>query len=251
MLTMLEICVDCVESARAAELGGADRIELCAALPEGGTTPSLGIIERVREVFSSRLMVIIRPRGHDFLFDDDEMAIMRSDILHSRNAGADGVVIGCLCADGTVDREGCAQLLDAAEGMDVTFHRAIDMTRDPIEALDDIMSLGIRRILTSGAAVSAEIGTKLIRQMVLRAGSDAAIMPGGGLGSENLAAILHATAATEAHLSARHDIASGMIHRNPNVFMGNFTRGMEYDRRVTCADEVRRCAEILRDQSNR
>lgn len=248
---MLEICVDCVESTRAARLGGADRVELCAALPEGGTTPSLGMIERVREAFTGRLMVIIRPRGHDFLFDADEMAMMRSDIVHSRNAGADGVVIGCLCADATVDREACARLLDAAEGMDVTFHRAIDMTRDPIEALEDIMALGIRRILTSGAAASAELGAETIRRMMLRAGSDAVIMPGGGLGSGNLAAILQATGASEAHLSARHDIASGMIHRNPEVFMGNFTRGMEYDRRVTCADEVRRCAQILRDFLNR
>jgi copper homeostasis protein len=247
---MLEICVDCVESALAAGSGGADRIELCAALPEGGTTPSLGMIERVREAFSGRLMVIIRPRGHDFLFDADELAVMRSDILHSHRAGADGVVIGCLRADGTVDRETCARLLDAADGMDVTFHRAIDMTRDPIEALDDVMSFGIRRILTSGAAATAGEGKEMIRRMVLRAGSDAVIMPGGGLGSGNLAAILHATGASEAHLSARRDVAGKMTHRNPDVFMGNFTRGIEYDRRVTCADEVRRCAEILRDLRN-
>lgn len=248
---MLEICVDCVESARAAESGGADRVELCAALPEGGTTPSLGMIERVREAFTGRLMVIIRPRGHDFLFDADEMLAMRADILHCRNAGADGVVIGCLRADGTVDREACARLLEAAGGMDVTFHRAIDMTRDPIEALEVIMSLGIRRILTSGAAASAADGTGLIRRMVLRAGSEAAIMPGGGLGSGNLAAILQATGASEAHLSARRETASAMTHRNPNVFMGNFTRGIEYRRRLTCPDEVRRCAEILRDSRNR
>ncbi len=248
---MLEICVDCVESARAAGSGGADRIELCAALPEGGTTPSLGMIERVREAFSGRLMVIIRPRGHDFLFDPDELAAMRSDILHSRNAGADGVVIGCLRADGTVDCEACARLLDAADGMDVTFHRAIDMTRDPIEALEDVMSLGIRRILTSGAAASAAEGIEMILRMVLRAGSDAVIMPGGGLGSGNLAAILQSTGASEAHLSARCDVASKMTHRNPDVYMGSFTRGIEYDRRVTCADEVRLCAEILRDSRNR
>lgn len=248
---MLEICVDCLESARAAGLGGADRIELCAALPEGGTTPSLGMIERVREAFSGRLMVIIRPRGHDFLFDADELRAMRSDILHSRNAGADGVVIGCLRTDGTVDREACARLLEAAEGMDVTFHRAIDMTRDPIEALEDVMSLGIRRILTSGTAASAPDGAAVIRRMVLRAAGDAVIMPGGGLSSGNLADILQATGASEAHLSARRDADSGMTFRNPEVFMGNFTRGIEYQRRVACADEVRRCAEILRRSQNR
>lgn len=170
---------------------------------------------------------------------------MRADIRHSRMAGADGVVIGCLCADGTVDRTACAALLEAAEGMDVTFHRAIDMTRDPIEALEAVMSLGIRRILTSGAAVSAADGTGVIRRMVLRAGGDAVIMPGGGLNAGNLAEVLHATGAAEVHLSARRDTASGMIHRNPEVFMGNHTRGIEYQRRVTCADEVRRCVEIL------
>ncbi len=248
---MLEICVDCVESVRAAGWGGADRVELCSALPEGGTTPSAGMIETVREAFAGRLMVIIRPRGHDFLFDADELLAMRSDILHSRNAGADGVVIGCLRADGTVDRESCARLLEAAEGMDVTFHRAIDMTRDPIEALEDVMSLGIRRILTSGAAVSAAAGVGVIRRMVLRAGADAVIMPGGGLHAGNVTAVIHTTGATEIHLSARRDAASGMLHRNPEVFMGSFTRGIEYQRRVTCADEVRRCAEILGRSQNR
>lgn len=247
---MLEICVDSVESARAAMTGGAERIELCAALPEGGTTSSLGMIERVREAFSGRLMLIIRPRGHDFLYDADEVAAMRSDILHSRNAGVEGVVIGCLRADGTVDREACERLVDVADGMDVTFHRAIDMTRDPIEALEDVMSLGIRRILTSGAAATAGEGMEVIRRMVLRAGNNARIMPGGGISSGNLAAILRATGASEVHLSARRDIASKMIHHNSDVYMGNFTRGIEYERRITCADEVRRCVEILRDSRN-
>ena len=244
-LAMVEICVDCVDSALAASQGGAGRVELCAALPEGGTTPSLGMIERVRENFTGRLMVIIRPRGHDFLFDANELLAMRSDITHCRKAGADGVVIGCLRTDGTVDRTACSRLLEMADGMDVTFHRAIDMSRDPLEALEDVMSLGIRRILTSGAAASAADGIELIRRMVLRAGNEAVIMPGGGLHSGNIDAVLNATGATEVHLSARRDIESGMTHRNPEVFMGTYTRGIEYQRRVTGADEVRRCVEIL------
>lgn len=241
---MLEICVDGLESARAAARGGAGRVELCAGLPEGGTTPSLGMVEAVREGFGGRLMVIIRPRGHDFLYDADEMRLMASDISHCRRAGADGVVIGCLRADGRVDREACARLLEAAEGMDVTFHRAIDMTVDPLEALEDVLALGIRRVLSSGAAVSAPAGVEMLRRMVLRAGGDAVVMPGGGLHAGNLGEVLRVSGAREAHLSARHDVASRMNHRNDEVFMGSFTRGSEYVRRVASEEEVRRCVAV-------
>ena len=142
---MLEICIDGMASARAALAGGADRVELCANLPEGGTTPSAGMIRAVRSAFPGGLMVIIRPRGYDFLYSEDELEVMLHDVCVARELGADGVVIGCLTAEGCVDAARCQRLLDAAGSMDVTFHRAFDMTRDLGEALEDILALEIGR----------------------------------------------------------------------------------------------------------
>jgi copper homeostasis protein len=243
---VLEICIDGVASARAAAAGGADRVELCAALPEGGTTPSAGMIRAVRELFPGKLMVIIRPRGHDFLYDDDEIGVMCEDIRVCHRLGVDGVVIGCLAADGRVDRDACGRLLDCAGSLDVTFHRALDMARDPQEALDEVMAMGIRRVLSSGAAADVVAGMPVLRSLIERAGDRCVVMPGGGVTPENLAGILDSTGAREVHLSARQPLASAMLFRNPDCFMGAFTRADEYTRRVTAAADVRRCAEILR-----
>jgi copper homeostasis protein len=149
---MLEICIDSVASARAAAAGGAGRVELCTGLPEGGLTPSAGLLRAVRAVFPGKLMVLIRPRGGDFLYSDEETDLMQQDIETARSLGADGIAIGCLNPDGTVDKTRCRSLLEAATPLDVTFHRAFDMTRDLAEALDDILSMRIRRILTRAAA---------------------------------------------------------------------------------------------------
>jgi copper homeostasis protein len=242
---MLEICIDSVASARAAAEGGADRVELCAALPEGGTTPSAGMIEQVREVFPGKLMVIIRPRGYDFLFDADEHVVMRRDVRIARAAGADGIVIGCLRANGTVDEENCRALIDAASGLDVTFHRAFDMSRDLHEALRTLHDLGIRRVLSSGGQADVPAGAAILRDLLTNAPTDMVIMPGGGITPENLAAVLEATKAREVHLSAREGVTSGMLHRNPGCHMGDFTRGDEYTWRVASAASIRRCREIL------
>src|SRR5690349_13848288 len=140
---VLEICADCLGSAQAAAAGGADRLELCANLPEGGTTPSAGLIRVVRTVFPGRLMILIRPRGYDFLYSEPEMDAMLHDIHAARTLGADGVVIGCLTPEGWVDKVRCRRLIGAAEGLDITFHRAFDMTQDLFQALEDVMELGI------------------------------------------------------------------------------------------------------------
>lgn len=242
---MLEICIDGVASARAAAAGGADRVELCANLPEGGTTPSAGMIREVRAVFSGGLMVIIRPRGYDFLYSEDEMAVMLHDIRVSRELGADGVVIGCLSADGSVDRERCSRLLDAARGMDVTFHRAFDMTRDLEEALDDVAKLGIRRVLTSGGAADVPGGLARIAKLVQRAAGRVSIMPGGGVTESNVGEIVRATGVREIHLSARAEVQSGMKFRNEHCGMGTFSTGREYQWREASAVKVRVAKEAL------
>ena len=242
---MLEICIDSVASARAAADGGADRVELCAGLPEGGTTPSAGMIRSVRAVFPGRVMVIIRPRGYDFLYSDDEIGVMSDDIRVARDLGADGVVIGCLNADGNVDTTRCALLMKAAGPLDITFHRAFDMARDLPAAMEAILALGIKRILSSGGRASVPEGANMLAELIRRANGRAIIMPGGGITPDNLADVLRVTGAREIHLSARHDVPSGMIHRNPGCSMGTFTRGDEYTRREASAAMVRRCKETM------
>lgn len=236
---MLEICIDCVASAKAAAIGGADRVELCANLPEGGTTPSAGMIRAVRSAFSGGLMVIIRPRGYDFLYSDDEMEVMLEDIRVARNLGADGVVIGCLRADGSVDRECCHRLLDVAGSMDVTFHRAFDMTRDLSEALEDIIGLGIRRVLSSGGKADVPSGIDTLTNLTNQAADRISIMPGGGVTEHNIAEILSVTGAREIHLSARDTVKSAMTFRNPDCFMGTFSRPDEYEWREASVEKIR------------
>lgn len=242
---MLEICIDGVASAIAAGKGGADRVELCANLPEGGTTPSAGMIRTVRSRFSGELMVIIRPRGYDFLYSDDEMAAMVDDIRVSRELGADGVVIGCLTADGQVDAERCARLVDAAGPLDITFHRAFDMTRDLDEALEAIHAIGVKRILTSGGKADVPAGADVIAHLVGRSAGRVSLMPGGGVTPDNLAGIVTATGVREIHLSARHSVAGGMKFRNDGCFMGNFSREDEYSWRETGEDLVKRSKAAL------
>ena len=236
---MLEICVDTVASARAAALGGADRVELCANLPEGGTTPSAGLIRAARAVFPGGLMVIIRPRGYDFLYSEDEMEAMLHDIGVALNLGADGVVIGCLTADGRVDAARTRRLVAAAGRLDVTFHRAFDMTRDLGEALEDIHALGVRRILTSGGRRDVAAGTEILAGLVRRSAGRVSLMPGGGVTADGVEACLLSTGAREIHLSARHAVRGGMTFRNPDCHMGSFSQSDEYGWRETGVELVR------------
>lgn len=242
---MLEICIDGVASARVAASGGADRIELCANLPEGGTTPSAGMIRAVRSVFTGPLMVIIRPRGYDFLYSADEVLVMLDDVRVARESGADGVVIGCLTKEGCVDTKLCERLISAAGKMDITFHRAFDMSRDLGEALEDILALGIKRVLTSGGQSDVSAGIPVITSLVRQSAGRCSIMPGGGVTEENLAQILQATGTREIHLSARHSIASAMQFRNPNCSMGAFSKGHEYEWREASVEKIRLAKKAL------
>ena len=237
---LIEICANSVESAVKAQEGGAYRVELCAGIPEGGTTPSYGEIVTARKLLTTtRLHVIIRPRGGDFLYSPMEEEIMTHDIDVARQAGADGVVIGCLKADGSVDVEMAARLMSHAAGMSVTFHRAFDVCRDPFEALEQIAALGVNRILTSGQEATAELGIPLLRQLVERAAGRVIIMPGCGVNASNIAKIEAETGAREFHLSARSRVASDMAYRNGRVSMGGTVCIDEYSREVTDPEKVR------------
>jgi len=239
---LVEACVDTVASAIAAETGGAGRLELCDDLVEGGTTPSIGTISLVRERVTIPLFVIVRPRGGDFLYDADDLTVMRRDIDAARAAGADGVVIGALTADGRVDAELTRRLIESARPMAVTFHRAFDVVRDQDEALDTLLALGVDRVLTSGGAPTAIEGIPRLRQLVARAGDALAILAGGRIDASNAARIVAETGARELHVRGTERVASAMRHRRGDIAFGKRYEPDEYTRAVTSAALV---AEIV------
>lgn len=237
-MPILEICAGSVESAIAARDGGAQRIELCAALEVGGVTPSAGLIAQARKIEGLTLNVIIRPRGGDFLYNEYEAACMEHDIRTCKQLSVDGVVIGALTADGDIDTSLCKRLIEAAEGMSITFHRAFDMCREPRKALEELIEMGCDRVLTSGQASTAQAGITLLRELVEQANGRIIIMPGCGVNSNNAAAILQATGAQEIHASARKSVGSGMLFRHSGVSMSN-PDSDEYARKETDINEVR------------
>jgi copper homeostasis protein len=245
----IEICTNSVKSCLEAQKGGAYRVELCAGIPEGGTTPSYGDISLARELLKIKLNVIIRPRGGDFLYSDLEHRIMLKDIEIAKKLGVDGVVFGCLTPNGDIDMKINSELMEAAEGMSVTFHRAFDMCRDPFESLEKIIELGCDRILTSGQQPKAEMGFDLIKQLVDLAGDRIIIMPGSGVNDQNIAKIASATGAKEFHFSARRAIESGMIYRNPNLKMGGTAVVInEFEEQVTSYELVRATIKALENE---
>lgn len=239
-----EICANSVASCIAAQEGGADRVELCAGIPEGGTTPSFGMIRNARENISIALNVIIRPRGGDFLYSESELREMVYDIQAAKELGADGLVFGCLRPDGSVDMEAMSVLMEAAGDTPVTFHRAFDHTSDPFKALEDVISLGCARILTSGCRPTALEGAELLAQLVEKAAGRIIIMPGCGVREGNIAEIARLSGAREFHFSARESVESGMFFRNPDVAMGSEDDPYGYD--VTTARRVAATIEPLR-----
>ena len=234
-----EICVDSVAGVRVAKAAGAARVELCASLIEGGITPSRGMIRQARTVAGIKLHVIIRPRGGDFLFDDDEFAAMEADIETAKAEGADGVVIGQLATDGRIDVARTRDLMARARPLAVTFHRAFDMTPDPLEALETLVELGIDRVLTSGQEASVLEGLPLIRELVEKAGQRIIVMPGGGITARNAGRIIAEARPREIHFAALELAEGGMRFRRPHVFMGGELRPPEFDRLVTSADTIR------------
>lgn len=236
---IFEVCVDSVDSAVAAEQGGATRVELCAALLEGGLTPSAGTIAITREQVSIGLQVMIRPRGGDFLYSDTEFASMKHDIELAKQLGSNGVVFGLLTAAGDIDSDRTRVLLDLAKPMNVTFHRAFDMTRDPIAALGTLIELGINRVLTSGQEVSALEGAELVHGLLVHADDKIIVMPGGGITEQNIKKVLDTTGAKEIHVTGTRTKNSPMTFRNDRCFMGGVIRPPEYSMIITDADRIR------------
>lgn len=243
----LEICVDSVQSAMAAQAAGASRVELCGNLPEGGTTPGYGTIVSVRKNLSIGLHVIIRPRGGDFLYSGLEFDSMRREIEICGEAGVDGVVLGILKSDGRVDGERTARLIESAKPMSSTFHRAFDMCCDPVSGLEDIIAAGADRLLTSGQGNSAEEGSGILRDLVIQARQRIIIMPGSGINEANIEAIAKITGAKEFHLSARKVVESEMIFRKEGISMSGTPGYNEFARKVADPEKIRRIISILVD----
>jgi copper homeostasis protein len=244
---LVEVCVDSVASAIAADHGGADRLELCGSLVEGGITPSAGLIETTRAAVSTALHIMIRPRGGDFCYDADEFEIMRRDIALAKRLSADGVVFGILDVHGNVDVARTWRLVDEARPLSVTFHRAFDMTADLFRSLDDLCGAGVDRVLTSGGESTCLQGQETIAQLVQRARRRIVIMPGSGIKPGNASQLVDSTGVTEIHVGLRRSLPSPMLHRNPRVSMGSIA-GREYERLVVLEEHVRELRQALAGQ---
>ena len=242
---VVEACVDSIESALAAARGGAQRIELCANLIEGGTTPSAGTLAVCRARLEIPIFVLVRPRGGDFLYSAAELAVMLEDIERAKQAGADGVVIGVLSADGEVDVDRTRQLIGAARPLQVTFHRAFDVCRDAPRALEALVALGLERVLTSGQAATAPDGAETIARLVRQAAGRIGVLPGGGVTPDNVAALVRATGVTEVHLTGATVHPSGMTFRATRAVIGAPPPASENDWSLTDAEQIRRVVEML------
>lgn len=229
---LLEIAAGSLASALAAEEGGADRVELCSSLAEGGITPSYGMLAAVRERVRIPVYVLVRSRSGDFLYDEAEFEMMRRDVEISAKLGFDGVVIGALDADGHVDTR-CRELVNAAGKLGVTFHRAIDASADLSRALEDIIALGCERVLTSGGHASALAGASVIAGLVAQSGGRIRVMAGAGIRSGNLAEVARLSGAHEFHGSARAVLKSRMRYLNPAL------KDLAPDTELSSVDEVR------------
>jgi copper homeostasis protein len=236
---LFEICVEGIDGAVAAQEGGGDRIELCASLLEGGITPSFGMIRAALKLCWLPIHVILRPRGGDFLYSDAEFATMLDDAAELKKLNAAGMVIGCLTEDGRVDEERMRALIEAAQPLRVTCHRAFDMTRDPEEALETLIRCGVHRVLTSGQQARAVDAIPLLKKLNRQAKDRIIIMACGELAPDSIAQVVKETGGTEFHFAALKTVPSGMAHRNHEVGMGGTELDREYSNTVTDPDLIR------------
>ena len=241
---VLECCVDSVESALEADKGGADRIELAANLIIGGTSPSIALYNEIRRQSDIKIFVLLRPRFGDFHYTKNEFKILKEEVAMFRDAGADGVVVGCLNVDGTLDLEKMEELVKEAGDMHVTLHRAFDMTKDPFETLEQAKKLGIKTILTSGHKNNALDGKDLIKELVEKAGDDIEILVGSGVNANVIKEFLADTNATSFHMSGKVNLDSKMEYRKEGVSMG-LPMMSEYEICQTSAEKIREAREVL------
>ncbi|HEV8273661.1 MAG TPA: copper homeostasis protein CutC [Chitinophagaceae bacterium] len=238
---IVEIATSDFLTTKSAVEGGADRIELCANLAEGGTTPSYAHIKKCREAFDIALFPIIRPRGGDFLYTKDEFEIMKNDIKLCNELGCEGIVIGLLNMDGTIDMTRTSELIELAYPMDVTFHRAFDRCKDPFAALEELIEIGCQRILTSGQKPTVSEGMDMIAELNKKADDRIIIMPGSGLRKDNIKTLAEKTGCTEFHSSLRGKAKSPMQFIHPA-----FANSEEsYSNNEISPDEVRALRNAL------
>ncbi len=235
---LIEVCIDSVASAIAAERGGAARVELCSDLLEGGITPSAGLIATTRSNLSIGLHPIIRPRAGDFCYSEQEIQIMRRDIEIAKDLGADGVVLGILDPEGNVDVERTRDLVEFARPLSVTFHRAFDMSSDLARALESVCRTGANRILTSGGQQTCLEGIDAIASLVRSAQGRIEIMAGGGIGHRDAQIIIDHTGVREIHVGLSSSVGSPMLYRNPKVLISR-AQGREYERVQVLEEDVR------------
>jgi copper homeostasis protein len=241
---VLEICVDSLDSAKAAQSGGAQRIELCSGLLEGGVTPSSGLIGAVREALTIPVFVIIRPRAGDFFYTAEEFGVMKRDVAAAKSYGAGGVVLGVLSQNGQVDVERTRELVELARPMEVTFHRAIDRAQQIDEALEAVIRSGADRILTSGGKQTAEQGVENISRLVANAAGRIGVMVCGTIRKENIGQIAKKTNASEFHASLRKKMKSPVAHQNPALSLGKVGID-EFARYSVAAEDVRALRDAL------
>lgn len=242
----VEVCVDNIDSAIVAEKAGANRIELCSSLNDGGLTPSYGLITLAKEKLSIPIMAMIRPRSGDFLYSDQEFEVMKKDILCCKELGVEGVVFGILTPDGNVDRERTKEIVKLAYPMQVCFHRAIDMTRDYIKAFEDIIECGCTRVLTSGQENKAVMGLDNIAEIQERSNGRIEVMAGSGVGADNARELYSKTKINHFHLSAKTIKASKMEYRNKQVSMSNDDFDKEFDIPFTDSKKIGAIIEVLK-----
>lgn len=239
MKPKLEICCFTIDSCITAEQAGADRIELCSGPAEGGLTPSAGIARAVQENCRIPFYPIIRPRGGDFLYTDAEFRVMIADIQYFRSIGCRGIVTGFLHPDGSIDVRRMTEAKAAAGDMDLTFHRAFDMCADPLRALEELISCGVNRVLTSGQQPTALEGVELLKTLVAKAAGRISVMPGAGVRAENIRALRLTTGASEFHSSASMLIKSQMEFFNTTLSMGSTAADAEYQWPVSNEKAIR------------
>ena len=243
-IPLVEVCCFSLESCLAAESGGANRIELCSSPYEGGTSPSAGLIQMVKQETSLEIHAMIRPRGGDFIYSENELSVMYSDIIVAKQLGCEGIVLGILQKDGKVNIPQTRAMVALAKPMQVTFHRAIDMTPDYLEALENIIETGCDRILTSGQKNTAFEGIEALKNVVTRANGRIEIMAGSGVNANN-ALTLAQTGINALHLTGRAMRDSEMVYRKEGIAMGGLSEIPEYGILYTDAEKIRAVLESL------